>query len=174
MLFVIRISLKSARLFCILFTMIQRDSSNTLFYYFSFSIIQRSTLSLVFSFFIEEFICMISLLQTICKPLFGTFEREEFKKFLRMGLTFTCIIGSYWTLRTLKNALFCSLVGGAYLPLAKTASIICLVPLVMLYTKLLDMFSREKMFYMLSSSIRYYHGTFCSFVYKSYRHRNLS
>jgi len=93
---------------------------------------------------------MISILQTLCKPLFGTFEREEFKKFLRMGLTFTCIIGSYWTLRVLKNALFCTLVGGEYLPWAKTASIICLIPLVMLYTKLLDMFSREKMFYMLS------------------------
>jgi len=94
---------------------------------------------------------MISLLQTLCKPLFGAFEREEFKKFLRMGLTFTCIIGAYWTLRVLKNALFCSLVGGEYLPWAKTASIICLIPLVMLYTKLLDIFSREKMFYMLST-----------------------
>jgi ATP:ADP antiporter, AAA family len=94
---------------------------------------------------------MISILQTICKPLFGTFEREEFKKFLRMGVTFTCIIGAYWTLRVLKNALFCSLIGGEYLPWAKTASIICLVPLVMLYTKLLDIFSREKMFYILST-----------------------
>lgn len=93
---------------------------------------------------------MISLLQTICKPLFGTFEREEFKKFLRMGAIFTCIIGTYWTLRILKNALFCSLVGAGYLPWAKTVSIICLVPLVMLYTKLLDLYSREKMFYLLS------------------------
>lgn len=93
---------------------------------------------------------MISILQTICKPLFGTFEREEFKKFLRMGVTFTCIVGAYWTLRVLKNALFCTVVGGEYLPWAKTISIICLVPLVMFYTKLLDIFSREKLFYILS------------------------
>lgn len=92
----------------------------------------------------------INLLQTICKPIFGTFEAEEFKKFLRMGLVFTCVIGAYWTLRTLKNATFCSLVGAAQLPFAKTASLICLIPLLMIYTKLLDKYSREKMFYILS------------------------
>lgn len=92
----------------------------------------------------------ISLMQKICYPIFGSFEKEEFKKFLRMGLTFAAIIGAYWTLRTLKNATFGSLVGASYLPFAKTASLIFLFPLVMIYTKLLDKFSREKMFYVLS------------------------
>jgi len=93
---------------------------------------------------------MISILQSIFRPIFGDFEREEFKKFLRMGLIFTCIIGSYWSLRGLKNGLFNILVGSAWLPYAKTVSLILLVFLVMIYTKLLDRYSREKMFYMLS------------------------
>ncbi len=94
---------------------------------------------------------IISLLQTCAKPIFGDFEREEFKKFMRLGAIFSCIIGAYWTLRVLKNAIFANLVGAAYLPWAKTVSILTLFPLVMIYTKMLDRFSREKMFYMLSA-----------------------
>ena len=95
---------------------------------------------------------IISFLQKIIKPIFGTFEAEEFKKFLRMGIIFSCIIGSYWTLRPLKNAIFCTLVGSSHIPWAKTASIVFLFPLLMLYSKLLDRYSREKVFYILASA----------------------
>jgi len=95
---------------------------------------------------------VIPLLQTICKPLFGTFEKEEFKKFLRMGLVFALIIGSYWTLRVLKNSIFGDLVNPSlHLPWAKGVSLLMMFPLVGMYTKLLDKFSREKMFYVLSA-----------------------
>ncbi len=62
-----------------------------------------------------------------------------------MGLIFALIIGTYWTLRPLKDALFISLVDKMYLPYAKTVSVISLLPLVMFYTKLLEKTSREKM-----------------------------
>ena len=61
----------------------------------------------------------LSLLQKIVKPIFGTFEDEEFNKFLRMGAIFAFIIGSYWTLRPLKKAIFCTLVGASIPPLPK-------------------------------------------------------
>lgn len=83
--------------------------------------------------------------------MFGSFEREEYKKFLRMGLIFTTLIGSYWTMRPLKDAIFSELVGAAAIPWAKTASLIILIPTVMFYTRLLDKYSREKMFYILSA-----------------------
>ena len=54
---------------------------------------------------------MLSFLQKIVKPVFGSYEKEEFKKFLRMGLVFALIIGIYWTVRTLKNTIFITLVG---------------------------------------------------------------
>jgi len=88
---------------------------------------------------------ILRFLQTICRFNFGKFETEEFKKFLRMGLIFALIIGVYWTLRPLKDALFIALVDKMYLPYAKTISVLALLPLVMFYTKLLEKTSREKM-----------------------------
>lgn len=81
----------------------------------------------------------------ISKFLFGDFEREEFKKFVRLGAIFGLFIGSYWTLRVLKNAFFCAMVGGKALATAKIVSLFCLLPLVMIYTRLLERNSREKM-----------------------------
>lgn len=88
---------------------------------------------------------MLKFFQWICKFNFGTFEREEFKKFLRMGLIFALIIGIYWTLRPLKDAIFIQLVDRLHLPYAKTVSVLALLPLVMFYTKLIEKNSREKM-----------------------------
>jgi len=93
---------------------------------------------------------MLSALQAICKLSFGSFGREEFKKFLRLGLLFAVIIGVYWTLRPLKDAIFIDLVDKYQLPYAKTVSLLCLLPIVMFYTKLLERVSRERMFTILS------------------------
>ena len=85
----------------------------------------------------------------ICRFNFGTFEKQEFKKFLRMGLIFALIIGVYWTLRPLKDSIFMQLVDKMHLPYAKTISVLALLPLVMFYTKLLSRTSREKMLILL-------------------------
>ncbi len=95
---------------------------------------------------------LLSFLQTLAKPIFGSFSQEEFKKFLRLGFAFSCIIGSYWTLRTLKYAIFCPLVGASEIPYAKMVSLICLVPLVIFYSTLLDRLDRRKMFYTLAGA----------------------
>lgn len=92
---------------------------------------------------------ILSFFQFICRFNFGNFEREEFKKFLRMGLIFALIIGVYWTLRPLKDAIFIQLVDRLHLPYAKTVSVLALLPLVMFYTKLLEKTSREKMLVIL-------------------------
>lgn len=92
-----------------------------------------------------------SLLQRLVGLIFGEFTHEEFYKFLRMGIIFSLIIGSYWTLRALKNSVFCNLADPHLIPWAKTASIVFLFPVVMIYTKLLDKYSREKMLYLLPS-----------------------
>lgn len=92
---------------------------------------------------------LLSAFQWICKFNFGNFEREEFKKFLRMGVIFALIIGVYWTLRPLKDAVFIQLVGRYQLPYAKTVSVLALLPLVMFYTKLLERTSKERMLIIL-------------------------
>ena len=92
---------------------------------------------------------LLSLFQSICRFNFGNFETEEFKKFLRMGIIFAVIIGVYWTLRPLKDAVFIQLVSNLQLPFAKIISVLALLPLVMFYTKLLEKTSRERMFVIL-------------------------
>jgi len=92
---------------------------------------------------------LLRFFQAICRFNFGNFEKEEFKKFLRMGLIFALIIGVYWTLRPLKDAVFIQLVDKLQLPYAKTVSLIALLPLVIFYTKLLEKTSREKMLILL-------------------------
>lgn len=94
---------------------------------------------------------LIAFFQKICRWNFGDFEREEFKKFLRMGWIFALIIGVYWTLRPLKDAIFIEFVGKFQLPFAKTLSVLALLPLVMFYTKLLAKTSKEKMLIILPS-----------------------
>lgn len=88
---------------------------------------------------------ILSAFQWVCRWNFGDFDREELKKFLRMGLIFTLIVGVYWTLRPLKDAVFIQLVNKLCLPYAKTLSLILLVPLVGFYTRLLERFSRNRM-----------------------------
>jgi AAA family ATP:ADP antiporter len=85
----------------------------------------------------------------LCKFNFGDFEEPEFRKFLRMGLIFMIIVGSYWTLRPLKDAIFIQFVGKLYLPYAKTVSVLLLLPLVAAYTKLVGKYQKEKMLVML-------------------------
>ena len=92
---------------------------------------------------------VLRFFQWICRFNFGNFEREEFKKFLRMGVIFALMIGVYWTLRPLKDAVFIQLVDKLQLPFAKTVSVLALLPLVMFYTRLLEKTSRERMLFIL-------------------------
>jgi AAA family ATP:ADP antiporter len=94
---------------------------------------------------------ILSFFQSICRFNFGNFEKEEFKKFIKMGVIFALMIGIYWTLRPLKDAVFIQLVDKLQLPFAKTFSVLALLPLVMFYTRLLEKTSREKMLVILPS-----------------------
>lgn len=95
---------------------------------------------------------MLHFLMKLCQFNFGVFGENEFKKFLRMGFIFSLIVGIYWTLRTLKDSIFIHLVDKMYLPYAKTISVLALIPLVIVYTKLLDRVSRERMLIILPLS----------------------
>jgi AAA family ATP:ADP antiporter len=82
----------------------------------------------------------------ICKFSFGTFEEKEIKKFIHVGVIFFLLIGIYWTLRPLKDSIFIQLVGKTYIPYAKTISLILMLPILTIYTKLLQNFTKEKIF----------------------------
>jgi AAA family ATP:ADP antiporter len=90
------------------------------------------------------------MFKRIATALWGHFESgEELKKFLWLATIFGFIIGTYWVMRPMKDGVFAAIVGVDFLPWAKMLSLVAVVPLVILYSKLIDMFPRQKVFYVL-------------------------
>jgi AAA family ATP:ADP antiporter len=82
--------------------------------------------------------------------LYGDLTYTELRKFSLLGLTFLFIIGSYWLLRPLKDAVFFSIVGGReYQPIAKMLSVGVVALVVLVYSRLVDLLSRERLFYVV-------------------------
>ncbi|MEX0671857.1 MAG: Npt1/Npt2 family nucleotide transporter [Candidatus Babeliales bacterium] len=90
------------------------------------------------------------MLKQITTMLWGNFTKSEKTKYGIASLLFFFIIGVYWAMRPLKDSIFMSMIGVQNIPLAKWISLVVVIPLVMLYSKLLDVFPRHKMFYALS------------------------
>lgn len=84
------------------------------------------------------------------QALWGDLSRDELKKFGILSLISMLILGNYWTLRVMKNAIFGHFVEyRMYQPWAKVSSVVVIAILVMIYSKLVDTFSKEKLFYLL-------------------------
>ena len=92
------------------------------------------------------------MLKRIAESLWGKFQsKEELARFLKLATIFGLIIGTYWTMRPMKDSIFNALVGAKqWLWTAKILSLFINVPLVILYTKLLEWFPRHKVFYLLT------------------------
>ncbi len=90
-------------------------------------------------------------LRKLLRPIFGDFDPDELTKFLLLGLIFGLIIGIYWTLRPLKDALFQDIVGGQWQPLAKMTSLVVIFPLVMIYSFIVDKLSRKNLFFVMAT-----------------------
>ena len=83
--------------------------------------------------------------------LWGGFEdRQERRKFILLSVIFGLILGIYWLLRPLKDGVFLTMVGSNYLGRVKLLSIFVVVPLVLIVTKLIDLFPRHKILYGIS------------------------
>lgn len=86
---------------------------------------------------------------SIAEFLWGHFSEVELRKFSLLAATFFLIIGSYWMLRPLKDAIFMSVVGFESIPRAKMLSLLVAFPLVLIYSKLVDILPRHHLFYVL-------------------------
>lgn len=74
---------------------------------------------------------------------------KEMKRFGLLACTYLFIVGTYWLMRPLKDALFMRIVGKSYLPYAKMASVFIMIPLILIYSKLVDLFQKHKLFYII-------------------------
>ncbi len=89
------------------------------------------------------------MFQAIKNALWGDISGEEFKRFGLLSITFLFIIGTYWLMRPLKDGLFIKIVGASYIPWAKIASFLFIVPLILIYSKLVDLVAKQKLFYII-------------------------
>jgi len=88
----------------------------------------------------------------IRRALWGEVTRDEVRHFGLLSSVFFFVVGAYWMLRELKNALFLKLVGPAGLPYAKMVSIVSLVLLLLFYNKLVDWLEKTSLIYVVTSA----------------------
>lgn len=89
-------------------------------------------------------------------------KREELTKFKLLAITFLFTIGTYWLLRLLKDVVVYKMAfpeslgwiagkGQSMIPWLKTASPLVVVVAVGIYTKLVDMYEKHRLFYIITS-----------------------
>ena len=68
-----------------------------------------------------------------------------------LALMFLVIIGSSWILRPVKEGIFYITVGLEHIPLARMLSFVVMIPIMMVYSKLVDWCARERLLYVVCS-----------------------
>jgi ATP:ADP antiporter, AAA family len=85
----------------------------------------------------------------LLRALWGDLSRSEIKKFGVLSAILMFILGDYWLLRSLKDAIFADFVGFEWQPVAKIMSLIAIIFIVLGYSKLVDLLEKDKLFYLL-------------------------
>lgn len=96
----------------------------------------------------------------IVQYFYPDMKKEEIKKFGILALTFFFTIGAYWAIRLLKDVIFFKLAfpaelgwhpeqGRLFQPLAKMLSVGVVICFVLIYSKLVDLFEKHKLFYII-------------------------
>lgn len=102
------------------------------------------------------------MLTSLVHYFYPDLQKEEIKKFSLLSLTFFLIIGGYWLVRLLKNTLFYKIAfpeslgwlpsqGRLFQPIAKFWSPFVVFILVLVYSKLIDLFKKHVLFYIICS-----------------------
>ena len=89
------------------------------------------------------------MLERLVRFFWGDLTRDEIAKFALLTFTYLFIIGTYWLMRPLKDALFMRIVGKDYLPFAKIASVFIMIPLILIYSKFVDLVEKHRLFYII-------------------------
>jgi len=88
------------------------------------------------------------MLPKFLKALWGDLTAEELKKFGFLSTSIMLILGNYWMIRTTKNGLFNMFVGyKQWQPVAKIFSLVAMIFLVLIYSKLIDIFQKHNLIY---------------------------
>jgi len=89
------------------------------------------------------------MINTEILRMFQNLHGNELKKFILLALTFLFLIGVYWLLRSVKDGILAGTVGIKYQPIAKIVSLFFLIPLILTYSKCVDIFKKHHLFYFI-------------------------
>lgn len=89
--------------------------------------------------------------QKFLRYIYGDFTPAERNKFLLYGTLLFVVIGVYWAFRCIKDPIFSAFVGSEHTWMAKIVSMLVVFPLVIVYSYLVDIFPRHRLFYALSA-----------------------
>ena len=77
-------------------------------------------------------------------------DPSERKKLFYLTITFFFVIAAYTIIKELKDSIFVAIVGRGYIPTAKIASMIVLIPAILFYSFLVDKLRRYQLIYVYS------------------------
>ena len=90
-----------------------------------------------------------SYFEEVFTRLYGKMSFEEKLRLIWLSSTLFFIIGGYWLLRSLKDPVIATICGVEYIPKAKMLSVLVVTVLVFVYNKLIDMFPKHQLFYIV-------------------------
>ncbi len=110
------------------------------------------------------------MVQNVVRWFWPDLKDSEIKKFGILSIAFLFTIGTYWMLRLLKDTVFFKIAfpealgwaphqGGLFQPLAKFYSVFVVIFMVLIYSKLVDLFEKHKLFYIICSFYAVIFGT---------------
>ncbi|CAN0028996.1 unnamed protein product, partial [Laminaria digitata] len=89
------------------------------------------------------------LLERLFTGLYGDLPVEDRLRVAWLAGTLFFIIGGYWLLRSLKDPIVGTILGVDYIPSCKMVSLVVVFFLVFLYNKLVDLFPKHQLFYLI-------------------------
>ncbi|MFQ5728860.1 MAG: Npt1/Npt2 family nucleotide transporter, partial [Waddliaceae bacterium] len=100
------------------------------------------------------------MVYSIVRFFYPSIKDEEIKKFCLLALIFLFLIGGYWLMRLLKDTIFFKIAfpeglgwapqqGKNFQPIAKIISPFVVVGCILIYSKLVDIYKRHHLFYIL-------------------------
>lgn len=89
------------------------------------------------------------MILNLIRTLWGDLSKAELKKFGLLSCIITIILGNYWMLRSMKNPIFNDLVGMQHQPKAKLLSIVVVILVLFVYSKLVDRYKKDTLFYII-------------------------
>jgi AAA family ATP:ADP antiporter len=83
------------------------------------------------------------------QKFYGEIEGVELRKFLILAVAFALIIGSYWSMRVVKDGFFNQMVGVDFVPRAKMLSVVMFSVIMFIFSNIVDRFKKHHLFFVV-------------------------